>query len=541
MSDRGTTPRSARERGEPTRLGKFTLVEPIGQGGMAQLYLGRTVGLGGFVKEVVVKRILPHLAQDAEFIARFIQEARLAATLDHPNIASVYEVDVDDDVYFYSMEYVRGRDLRQVLRRVAERGERVQLDEVVAIISALCAGLAHAHEKRGHDGEPLGIVHRDVSPSNVLIGFEGAVKLTDFGVAKARTGLVSTDAGALRGKLPYMSPEQCRGEAIDRRSDVYAVGALMWEMLTSQRLHRADSDVGLIQRIAHAEAESIRTLRPDCPEAFDLIVQRALSPDPATRYPSAAKLRDDLEEFARTQALTVSASTVARLMANVFGDEERTALDAVNRDSAEGPGTATATVEPQLGGAAGAMTGVDTVAVTRVRGGLEQTELPTVSEDGPTRHVESGPLLGTNAATDPDDDPTVDFMTPASPARGRMVGALVLGATLGLGGLFLYGGEDGSTTSAPAPAMPATVEPKASAPEPSAADALPTPEAAPGVPASDEPVAAPVTTEAPEPSPASAETPSPRKPKKTRRRRTKKPTDAKPINLDSAMPPGLSE
>ncbi|MEM7155688.1 MAG: serine/threonine-protein kinase [Myxococcota bacterium] len=540
MSDRGTTSGRALGHGEPTHLGKFTLVEPIGQGGMAQLYLGRTAGIGGFVKEVVVKRILPHLAQDAEFIARFIQEARLAATLDHPNIASVYEVDVDDDVYFYSMEYVRGRDLRQVLRRMAERGERVQLDEVVAIVSALCAGLAHAHEKRGLDGEPLGIVHRDVSPSNVLVGFEGAVKLTDFGVAKARTGLVSTDAGALRGKLPYMSPEQCRGEAIDRRSDVYAVGALMWEMLTSQRLHRAETDVGLIQRIAHAQVESIRALRPDCPEAFDEIVQRTLSPDPATRYPSAAKLRDDLEEFARCHALTVSASTVARLMANVFGDEERSKLEAAARDPTEGTATATATVEPDVGASARVMTNVDSIAVTRLRGSLDRTEPPTVSEDGPTRHLDAAVSHDSSPATDPDDDPTVDFMTSRSPARGRIVGAVVLGAALGLGGLYVYGDGDQSS-SVPEPASePASssAPPPSPASEPSvAAAAEPGADAAEGEPGAVQPEAAPVTAEPAEP----AATKSTRKPKKSRRRRSKKPTDAKPINLDSAMPPGLSE
>ncbi|HET6583488.1 MAG TPA: serine/threonine-protein kinase, partial [Nannocystaceae bacterium] len=196
----------------PRTLGKFALLEQIGEGGMARIFLARARGLGGFEKWVVVKQILPRLAEDADFISRFFQEARLTATLDHPNIAAVYEVDRDGNDYFYSMEYVRGRDLQKAMRRAKQCERILRLDEIVTIVTGLCAGLHHAHTRLGPDGRPLGIVHRDVSPSNVLLSYEGAVKLADFGVAKARTGMVSTVAGTLRGKIAYMSPEQCRGE-----------------------------------------------------------------------------------------------------------------------------------------------------------------------------------------------------------------------------------------------------------------------------------------------------------------------------------------
>ncbi len=498
-------------------LGKFTLLDRIGEGGMARLYLARTAGLGGFVKRVVVKQILPHLAEDAEFIARFIQEARLAATLDHPNIATVYEVDVEDGIYFYSMEYVRGRDLRQVLRRVSERGQVLRMDEITAIVSALCAGLAHAHTKRDAQGTPLGIVHRDVSPSNVLVGFEGAVKLTDFGVAKARTGLVATEAGMLRGKIPYMSPEQCRGEAVDRRSDVYAVGVLMWEMITGERLHRAETDVGMIHKIARVDAPSPCGLRSDCPPALERIVMRALDRSATARYQSAASLRDDLEEFARRAGLRVSGSTVAGMMAAQFSEAAAAEITPTQPTGQDAPGTATATVAPQV-----EEDGTPVAVVT-------QAAAHVVSDDAPTRNV----------ARPPRPDPSAD------PKRGRSwAGAtigLALGVVLGGGGLYLSSSDSSpAEPSEPAAQLQAEIDPQPAAALPPSPE-TPAPIAAP---AAEPPVLAPE----PEPVQATPSSPAPKtkavKPRARRspRHRPKK-NDAndKPLNLDSAMPPGLDE
>jgi predicted Ser/Thr protein kinase len=307
---------------EPVRtLGKFTIIEQIGEGGMARIFLARSRGIGGFEKLVVLKQVLPRLAGDAEFVERFLQEARLSASLDHPNIAAVYEVGEDPGGTYYAMEYVRGRDLHKILRRAKAAGRVLRFDEIIAVVTALCAGLHYAHAHAGVDGRPLGIVHRDISPSNVLVSFEGAVKLADFGVAKIRSGTVETEAGTLRGKITYMSPEQCRGEALDRRSDVYAVGVLLWEMLTGVRMRAGDSEIALVREIADKDAPSPRSLCPDLPDAFEAIVMQALARDPTRRWPSAQALQRALEDFAHDERLVVSPRTIAAMMQALFAEE----------------------------------------------------------------------------------------------------------------------------------------------------------------------------------------------------------------------------
>ncbi len=527
-------------------LGKFTIIEPIGSGGMARLYLARTRGLGGFEKRVVVKQILPHLAEDAEFIARFIQEARLVATLDHPNIAAVYEVDVQDGIYFYSMEYVRGHDLLRVLRQASRVGRDLSIAEIVGIIAGLCAGLHHAHQKRDESGQPLAIVHRDVSPSNVLIGTEGTVKLTDFGVAKARTGMVSTEAGMLRGKIAYMSPEQCRGEALDRRNDVFAVGVLMWEMLAGRRLHQAESDMMLLRKIADVDAPSPREHRPDCPLGLERIVMRALERSAAARYQSAAALLEDLEEFARQSALSISASTIVRMMAELFDGESepKSALPLAGVIAAADSESATAIVAP-----AGATPATGTVAPVGLMPARTVVQVSafgaggSISEDAPTRPVQSA-----SEAT-----PVIESELVRSNERrwmGPVIG-LILGVVLGGGGLYfaLRGpqadGPPPSSSPAKDGAMPSTAvvasEEVASdeAKEVSPAEASeppPAPEAEQPPEASAE--ASPeASTEA-----DSIEVASKHRRKKNARRRNGKPLrgdDKNSLNLDSAMPPGL--
>lgn len=328
------------------RLGKLTLLEQIGEGGMARIHLARAEGIGGFEKLVVVKEILPRLAEDHEFVERFFQEARLAATLHHPNIAAVYDVDTDGDSYFYSMEYVRGRDLLKVARRAKKRERPLTIEEVVTIIVDLCAGLHHAHTQRNADGEALGIVHRDVSHSNVLLSYDGAVKLADFGVAKARVGSVATTAGQLRGKIAYMSPEQTSGEALDRRSDVFAVGIVMWELLTMRRLFRGDSELAILRRIREDDAPRVSSAC-EVPERLDEIVIRALQRSPALRYPSADALRADLEAFAEAERLTTSPRVVAKMMEDLFGEDQLDEAVWVNLQEAavDGVDSATVTIE----------------------------------------------------------------------------------------------------------------------------------------------------------------------------------------------------
>ncbi len=523
-------------------LGKFTLLEPIGEGGMARLYLARAAGLGGFEKRVVVKQILPRLAEDAEFIARFIQEARLAATLSHPNIAAVYEVDVQDGIYFYSMEYVRGRDLQQVTRRAGGRQRRLEVAEVVAIVSALCAGLHHAHTKRDADGAPLGIVHRDISPSNVLVGFEGAVKLTDFGVAKARTGTVATEAGMLRGKIPYMSPEQCRGEAIDRRSDVYAVGVLMWELLTGRRLHTADTEIAILRRIAEVDAPSPRSLRADCPAELERIVMRALHRSAAERYQSAGGLQEELEELARQQRLGVAASTVARLMEELFGEEVAAAEAGPRGAVAKGDGPATATAAivgaPPIGGAptiveAGSATATMAPGGAARAGSAGSPAARRIDEqqfeDAPTRAV------------------AVEAEREVEPKSSRRSWAgvgvgLALGVLLGGGGLYfasrspegVEAGAAGATGRSPGAAEASTEERTPAAGAGSGAAATLEPAADPVAPTPA------VELEDPRVEPeAKQESRPPRRNKPRRRRKPRRDDGPTKLNLDSPMPPGL--
>jgi serine/threonine protein kinase len=505
-------------------LGKFTLLEQIGEGGMARIYLARAHGIGGFEKLVVVKQILPRLAEDAEFIARFFQEARLAATLDHPNIAAVYDVDSDHDAYFYSMEYVRGRDLQKVLRR-AKQSERVlSLDEILAIVAPLCAGLHHAHTRAGADGRPLGIVHRDVSPSNVLISFEGAVKLADFGVAKARTGMVSTVAGTLRGKIAYMSPEQCRGEALDRRSDVYSVGVLMWEMLTSHRLHQGESELGIVRQIAERSSPSPRAHRPDIPDALEAIVARALALEPAQRYASAHALQADLEEHARTTGLALSARTTAALMRELFGDEAHR----------EPPAARIAPTMP-----------------IRIDDPPDEDRLtpPTATVAPPVSPPRSPARLHELDAAEPDLEP----VEPRARGWSGLVAGLALGIALGGGGLWLALDRSPVAATARPDAGPPARTPDAAPTARRSAPVDPAPppsEPQPRAPTDPRPTGDPAAKALPEAEPARAAAPAPapsqrrsRKPtpsrKKTKRRRAR--AKPEPINLDSPLPPGFGD
>jgi len=219
-----------------TLLGRYEVIRLLSVGGMAEIYLARTEGVGRFEKRVVLKRMLPHFAIQPDYVRMFLAEARLAARLEHPNIVSVHDIGEETGNYHYAMEYVRGGDLRDLLRATARSGEMVPLGVAIGITLGVCAGLDHAHNAVDPDGRSLEVVHRDVSLSNVLVSFEGAVKVTDFGVAKMDEADRRTRTGTLKGKVAYMSPEQCRGLALDRRSDVFAIGILLYELVTCRRL-----------------------------------------------------------------------------------------------------------------------------------------------------------------------------------------------------------------------------------------------------------------------------------------------------------------
>ncbi|MBC8072194.1 MAG: serine/threonine protein kinase, partial [Deltaproteobacteria bacterium] len=311
----------ARVVADGTRLGKYQLLRRLATGGMAELYLARAAGMAGFEKLVVLKRILPQHAESDEFIRMFLVEARLAATLHHPNIVQVYDIGEESGTYFFTMEWVQGQDLRRLVRQARKTETPIPLEHILHVISGVAAGLHHAHEQADHDGTPLGIVHRDVSPSNVLVTYDGAVKIVDFGIAKAAAFQSNTIAGTLKGKIPYMSPEQCRGEDVDNRSDIFSIGTLLWELTTGSRLFAGDNEIAIINRVAKGEVPLPSAIRPEYPPELERVVMRALASDPNHRYRSAIELQLDLEDFAREAQLPVSSARVGKFMRELFADE----------------------------------------------------------------------------------------------------------------------------------------------------------------------------------------------------------------------------
>jgi serine/threonine protein kinase/outer membrane biosynthesis protein TonB len=294
---------------------------------MADVLLGRTDGIEGFERHVVLKRIRAEHAKDQRFISMFLDEARVSANLHHQNIVQVYDIGESGGEFFFAMEYVHGEDLRKLLSVVSKSKTHMPLGYVVAIVSAAAAGLHYAHDRKGNDKKPLNIVHRDVSPSNILIGYDGAVKVVDFGIAKAAMRQVETRSGSLKGKVSYMSPEQCKGEDIDRRSDVYAIGVLLYELTTTTRLFKGDNDYLLMDAIVNGKVPLPRVRRPDLPNELSSIIMRALSVDPNRRYQTADELRIALDQFAIKANLQCSTSALAGYMNKMFGEKPEPWLD----------------------------------------------------------------------------------------------------------------------------------------------------------------------------------------------------------------------
>ncbi|MEO8846542.1 MAG: serine/threonine-protein kinase [Kofleriaceae bacterium] len=278
------------------RIGRYELERPLARGGMAELFVARLVDDAGFARRVAIKRALPELDRDRAFAAMFRDEARLAASLAHHNIVAVHDLGEDSAGFFLVMELLHGADVGALLR---EAPEPVPLPIVLAIASDACSGLHHAHERYGSDGAPLGIIHRDVSPQNLFVTFDGCTKLLDFGIAKAidRIGDRATRTGTLRGKVPYMSPEQCRGEPLDRRTDVFSLGIVLWELVTGERLFGAlgESDFEVFKQIAERDVPDPSTRRAETPPALARVIMTALARDRAARYPTIAALHDDLD------------------------------------------------------------------------------------------------------------------------------------------------------------------------------------------------------------------------------------------------------
>jgi serine/threonine-protein kinase len=299
-------------------LGRYELMGRLASGGMAEVYLAKAAGPMGFEKRLVVKRILPHLAEDASFIEMFFAEARLVAKLDHPNIVQIFDFGESGGEYYLAMEYIDGLNLRILSKRTRVAGERLPVSLCAKIVSFACEGLAYAHEfVEPETGMPLRLVHRDISPDNILVSTNGAVKLADFGIAKAANQMHRTQTGVVKGKVAYMPPEQLRGKTLDARTDLFALGVVLYELLSGRKPFEAENETGMVLAILHEEPVPITEHRADVPGSVQRIIGRALAKEPNDRYASCRELQMDLERYLRTCDEPVGAIDIARWVARV--------------------------------------------------------------------------------------------------------------------------------------------------------------------------------------------------------------------------------
>src|SRR5262249_53618131 len=303
------------------RLGRYELAMRLAKGGMAEVFLARQAGPAGFEKTVAVKRILPHLSRSPEFVQMFLDEARIAALLDHAHITHVYDVGEAEGLYYIAMEYVAGEDLAEIMTRAQESGQLVPPGVAATILLAACEALHYAHYMHGPDGRWLRIVHRDVTPSNILVTYDGNVKIGDFGIAKAELRAGAEDAGVLRGKGAYMAPEQARGGEVDARADIFALGVCAWELVTGRRLFHRENELGVAGALDEAPVPGPRGIRPDLPAELSAAIEKALERDPAKRWPTAQKMQLALETWLAAAGTAPSKITLAGWLPNLMGEE----------------------------------------------------------------------------------------------------------------------------------------------------------------------------------------------------------------------------
>ncbi|MGE0790254.1 MAG: serine/threonine-protein kinase [Sandaracinaceae bacterium] len=315
-------------------FGKYLLLDRIAVGGMAEVYTAKSFGIEGFEKIIAIKRILPTMAEDNDFISMFIDEAKIAGHLTHANVVPIYELGKIGDSHYIAMEYVWGKDLLQIMNRF--RRMRRHMPPVMAawIASKVLEGLDYAHRKRDRHGRPMGIIHRDVSPQNVLVSYEGQIKLIDFGIAKAASRNTKTQAGVLKGKFGYMSPEQVRGLPIDHRSDVFAASTCLHEMLTGERLFVGESDFSTLEKVRNADVAPPSTLVADIPKDLEDIVLRGLAREPEDRWQTAGEMQEELQRFIALQRPPFGTSKLNTWMRTAFAPElakEKARLDSFSK------------------------------------------------------------------------------------------------------------------------------------------------------------------------------------------------------------------
>jgi eukaryotic-like serine/threonine-protein kinase len=295
---------------------RYTITERLDHGGMAEVFRGVAESMEGFKKSVAIKRILPNLTKNQKFVSMFLDEARLSLFLQHANIVQVFDISrTPDNAYFLVMEFVDGCNLKALIERQKQKGRRLDVGHSVYLMIECCKALQYAHSlDHPETNEPLGIVHRDISPPNILLSKNGEVKLVDFGLAKANSQIESTDPGVVKGKFSYLSPEAASGQNVDSRADVFAVGIILWEMFTGRRLFYGETDYQTVEMVRQARVGSIGALNPEIDGELEQIVRKALARDPDDRYQNAADLGDALAQFLFSRRMKVTARDIAALV-----------------------------------------------------------------------------------------------------------------------------------------------------------------------------------------------------------------------------------
>jgi serine/threonine-protein kinase len=329
------TPEGSGKLGPFKRYGRYTLIKKLATGGMAEIWLARQRGLADFKRFVVVKKILSHLAAQDTFVRMFLDEARMSAQLNHPNIVQVYDLGKEGDSYFIAMEFINGENLASIAWRGKKRNKPIPVQFCARILADACKGLHYAHHLRSSDGSPLNIVHRDISPQNLLVTYEGETKVVDFGIAKAASRSEATKTGMLKGKFSYMSPEQCLGSHVDMRSDVFALGIVLYELTTGTRLFKHESELMILEMITKRDVVPPREVNPEIPPALDDIIMRALRKDLDERFQSAQEMQLALEDYLRDCGRPCSNADLAHYQRTLFVDhieEKQKLLEVASRE-----------------------------------------------------------------------------------------------------------------------------------------------------------------------------------------------------------------
>ncbi|HRI72203.1 MAG TPA: serine/threonine-protein kinase [Polyangium sp.] len=416
---------------EANILGKYRLIAELGHGGMAEVYLAVVQGPAGFNKLVVIKQIRPQLATDPEFLSMFLDEARLAARLSHPNVVQTNEVGQEGDRYFIAMEYLEGQPLNRVLHRIGRDGG-LTLSMHLRIIIDMLVGLHHAHELTDFDGTPLNVVHRDVTPHNVFVTYDGQVKVVDFGIAKAMNSSAETRLGVVKGKVAYMAPEQARGERVDRRADIFSAGVMLWEAATGRRLWKGIPDLTVLHRLINGDIPSPRDIDPEVPEALEKIVMKALALRREDRYSTTVELATALEEMLDSTNDKTSLREVGKLVARHF-EENRAKIKGIVETQLKVvkslPTTEFQAISlPQLdnpgGAASGPMSQIDPSATT---GDTKSSPKPASANSSQATTSSPTSLTASTPSMHSGSQPS------APPKRGGILGAVALIAAAAIG------------------------------------------------------------------------------------------------------------